>query len=312
MRAMRALQNQRCSGDYRALRIGGGQRGAAAGQWRIDPLRVDLHLERLGLGADHLHFALPALGVDRAPCAQVEAGDVERLVVVQRRHAKQVGGDVVAGVAAHVDGVLARHHGVVAFVVGLRQCDVAGGEDAGVAGHAQVAADMHAAQLIALRRYLPGQRAGTHAAGPDHGLGLIRWPSEVRTPSASTAVTEVDSTVFTPSASSACVMTGRGPAPSSAPTSLPRSIITMLNFASWPNTLRRRSGISAATSMPVKPPPTTTTVLRSSDGGRSARRARWMSSLTASSSWSTACACCSMPGTAGRNNLLPVVSTMRS
>src|SRR5262245_28212924 len=53
-------------------RIGRREGRLTIGCGRIDPLRVDLPLERLGIGALHLHITLPAFGIDSTPRSEIE------------------------------------------------------------------------------------------------------------------------------------------------------------------------------------------------------------------------------------------------
>jgi hypothetical protein len=63
----------------RCLHDRGGSREALGGirrARRVDPLPVDQALGLLGRGAGHGDPAVPALGVERAPGAEIETGDV--------------------------------------------------------------------------------------------------------------------------------------------------------------------------------------------------------------------------------------------
>ncbi|KAG0920816.1 hypothetical protein G6F32_015402 [Rhizopus arrhizus] len=102
----------------------------------------------------------------------------------------------------------------------------------------------------------------------------MRSPFSRVTPSASTWATPEPSRHDTPSSVRAWVMTGRGPSPRSGPKASARSTMMTFTAASAPSTSRRRSGISAAVSIPVKPAPAITTVLRPAFSGRSARCSR--------------------------------------
>src|SRR6516165_3595916 len=77
-----------------------------AGLWWIDALTVDRFLDALGGRALEGDAAIPALGVDRPPGAEIEA----RYVIVDRqwqhRLAEEVTYDIVAGKAAHRATVL--------------------------------------------------------------------------------------------------------------------------------------------------------------------------------------------------------------
>lgn len=88
------------------------------------------------------------------------------------REAGQVRGNVVPCGAPEVHRVLARHRGMVAFIVRCSVGDVAGGEHGIDAFDAQVAVHMQAAECIALGRDLLRERAGAHARRPDHRLGI--------------------------------------------------------------------------------------------------------------------------------------------
>ncbi|MNI98672.1 hypothetical protein D3C73_1575630 [compost metagenome] len=61
---------------------------------------------------------------------------------------------------------------MVANVITGRVGHVAGGEDVGLADDLQVSVDVQSAQVVAFGGDLLGQRAGTHAGGPDHGPGV--------------------------------------------------------------------------------------------------------------------------------------------
>src|SRR6187549_1197352 len=69
----------------------------AGGARRIDPLRVDLALHRLGLVAAQLDLAVPASGEHGDGRAKIEAGNVVLLLIWLQRHAEQVRCRVEAG-----------------------------------------------------------------------------------------------------------------------------------------------------------------------------------------------------------------------
>src|SRR5690242_3631899 len=75
----------------------GKQIGAAAGEWRIDALVIDRHLGRLGGRSRRGDLAVPSRGVERAPGAEVEHGDVPVDVKWKHRLAEQVCYHIVTG-----------------------------------------------------------------------------------------------------------------------------------------------------------------------------------------------------------------------
>ncbi|MCY1232974.1 hypothetical protein D9M72_454920 [compost metagenome] len=117
-------------------------------------------------------MAVPAFGEHRAPGAEVEAGHVLGLPIGNRVDADQLGGDVVPGMAAQRDGVLAGHGSEVSQVIGGGVGNIAGGENAVLVEHLQVVVDMQAAQGVAFAGQLFGQGTGAEADGPDHGAGF--------------------------------------------------------------------------------------------------------------------------------------------
>jgi hypothetical protein len=82
----------------------------------------------------------------------------------------QVCRHVMTGRAAEVHGVLARHHCVVAFVVGGNVSDVASGINSIESPlDLEIAVDVQAAEAIAFPRNLFGQRAGEGGRSSDYG-----------------------------------------------------------------------------------------------------------------------------------------------
>jgi hypothetical protein len=75
----------------------------------------------------------------------------------------------VAGEGPEPDRELTGHRGNVARVVGRDLGGVAGRKHILDAGHAQIAIDDQAAQIVARRGNLRGQRRRAHSRRPDHG-----------------------------------------------------------------------------------------------------------------------------------------------
>ena len=133
----------------------------------------------------------------------------------------------------------------------------------------------------------------SHSGESVEASGLARMPAHHTTvcaemtspddsvmPSASTAATLTPQRDSTPSADSASSTMGWPCAPMEAPSGVLGSTMTIRSLPVMP-ALASLAGISAATSMPVKPAPTTTTVERDSEAVRLPSAARCASSLHA-------------------------------
>src|SRR5690606_7767055 len=136
------------------FRAGRSERRGALGARRVDRDGGYRLLTCLCCGTDQLHLSLPASCEQGTSLAQVKAGDIDLLVIGARRQAKQLGGRVVAGESAEARRVLTRHQGEVAAIVARGLAGVAGGENAGDIGHAQIAIDEQTAEMVALSRDL--------------------------------------------------------------------------------------------------------------------------------------------------------------
>src|SRR5690606_26504955 len=138
----------------------------------VDPHSVDLGLELLGFRFHQFQLTVPALGVNRAPGTQVQAGDVLGLAVEDRGNPQQVGRGVVAGMAPQADGVLAGHRCEVSEIVGGGIGHVTGSEYMIRATNLQIAVYVQATLAVALGAQLLGQRTGSETHGPDHRVTL--------------------------------------------------------------------------------------------------------------------------------------------
>src|SRR5207249_7933261 len=89
---------------------------------RVDYLTVDPTLRGLRLGAGELHGPRPSTCEYRAVTAKVEASDVGRLFIRDRRQSDEVACRVLAGEAPELGRVLARlQHDMAVAVVDSRR-----------------------------------------------------------------------------------------------------------------------------------------------------------------------------------------------
>ena len=137
----------------------GGEHLGPVGARRINPDGVDVALGRLGLVSGLFQLRIPSPREDRARSAEIEAHHVGLLMISLRRQAQQIGGRVVAGEGAEPDRELTGHRSNVAQVIGGDLGGIAGRKHIHDARHAQVAIDDQAAQIVARRGNLRGQRA---------------------------------------------------------------------------------------------------------------------------------------------------------
>ena len=126
--------------------------------------------ELLGLVPGQFDSAIPARREHRPPRSQIEAGDVSGLAVGPKRQAEEVARCVVAGEAAHGQGVLAGHQRQ-AIVVGVGPRDIAGGVDIRDPSNAERLVHREPANLVALGAQQLRQCAGAQPGGDDHGRG---------------------------------------------------------------------------------------------------------------------------------------------
>jgi len=105
------------------------------------------------------------------PRPQIEAGDVSGLAVGPKRQAEEVARGVVAGEAAHGQGVLAGHQRQ-AIVVGVGPRDIAGRVNIRDPSNAQRLVHREPANLIALGARQLRQCAGAQPGGDGHGRGV--------------------------------------------------------------------------------------------------------------------------------------------
>src|SRR5437667_6210498 len=82
-------------------------------------------------------------------------------------------------------------------------------------GSAQRTVDYDAAQLVTLTRNVTSELCRSHAGCEDDGIGEMVCPSDKRTLSRASAVTDAPRRSSTRASARAASITGRGPAPSS-------------------------------------------------------------------------------------------------